>query len=75
MRTSKITFDIFKLQSDGSELPVGEAESYNLALIDLEILASMVPAKYVIRDRETGQKHVLNLQYLDGRSSPARLTG
>lgn len=55
------TFEIFKLQQDGSELYVGEAMSYNIALFDAELLASKVPAKYAIRDRGTGQRCVLNL--------------
>lgn len=55
-------FDIFRLQPDGSELRVGEAKSYVGALFDLEMLASRVPAKYVIRDRATGQRHVLNFE-------------
>lgn len=54
-------FDIFMLQPDGSELHVGQAKSYMGALFDSEMLASRVPAKYVIRDRTTGQRHVLNL--------------
>jgi PAS domain-containing protein len=58
-------FDIFRLQPDGSELPAGKAESYTGALFDIEMLASRVPAKYVIRDRATGQRHVVNLARLE----------
>ena len=54
-------FEIFRLQPDGSELYVGQAASYNIALFDVEMLASKVPAKYIIRDRETGQGLVVNL--------------
>ena len=61
MQTPQTIFDVFRVQSDGSELHVAEAPSYYLALIDVEMLASKVPAKYVIRERETGQRHVLNL--------------
>lgn len=64
MQTSLGNFDIFRLQSDGSEMHLGEATSYRIALIDVEMLAAKVPGKYVIRDRETGQKHVLNLGVL-----------
>ena len=60
---SKI-FEIFRLQPDGSELCVGKATSYNIALFDVEMLASKVAAKYIIRDRETGQGLVVNLASL-----------
>ena len=57
-------FDIFRLQPDGSDLHVGEAKSYTGALFEIELLALKVPAKYVIHDRGTGQRHVLNLEHL-----------
>jgi len=60
MELSTTLFDIFRLQPDGSELHVGEAASYNIALIHIELLGSKVPAKYIIQDWETGQRHVLN---------------
>lgn len=76
MHMPQAIFDIYRLQSDGSELHVGEARSYNIAFIDVEMLASKVPAKYVIRDRETGQRHVLNLSPLDGSEvSRSRVPG
>jgi len=58
-------FDIFRLQPDGSELHLGKAKSYIGALFDIEMLASRVAANYVIRDRATGQRHVLNLGHLE----------
>jgi PAS domain-containing protein len=64
-RSPAAIFDIFRLQPDGSELRVGEANSYTGALFDTELLASRVPAKYVVRDRATGQRHVLNLACLE----------
>ena len=67
-------FDVFRLQPDGTELHVGEAASHFVALLHLEMIAARVPAKYAIRDRETGQRHVVNLQHL-GSSSHSRLTG
>jgi hypothetical protein len=54
-------FEIFRLRPDGSELYVCKAASYNIALFDVEMLALKVPAKYVIRDRRSGQRHVQNL--------------
>lgn len=57
---STTIFDVFRLQPDGSELHVGEAASYNMALLHIELLGSKVPAKYIIQDRENGQRHVLN---------------
>ncbi len=58
-------FAIFRLLPDGSELRVGSATSYTGALFEIELLALKVPAKYVIRDRATGQRHVLNLERLE----------
>jgi len=65
MEISPKNFEIFRLRPDGSELYVGEAVAYSIALFDVEMLASKVPAKYVIRDRGTGQRHVLNMRPLD----------
>ena len=65
MQMAEAGFDIFRLQPDGSELHVGETTSYNIALIDVEMLGSRIPAKYVIRDRGTGRRHALNLLPLD----------
>src|SRR5215470_2657710 len=73
MRTWPTIFDIFRRQLDGSELHVGQAASYNTALFDCELLASRIPAQYVIRDRVTGQKCVLNLRHLDGRPNQDHL--
>lgn len=69
MRTWPTIFDIFRCLPDGAELQVGQAASYNAALFDCELLASKVPAQYVIRDRVTGQRHVLNLRRLDDESN------
>ena len=55
-------FYIFKLQPDDSELPIGEAESYNEALFEIEFAAIRSPGKYVIRDQMTGERQVLNLE-------------
>jgi len=61
MEISSQIFEIFRLRPDGSELYVCKAASYNIALFDVEMLASKVPAKYVICDRRSGQRHVQNL--------------
>ena len=55
-------FCILKLQPDGSEFPIGDAESYNEALFEIELSAIRSPGKYVIRNRMTGQRDVLNLE-------------
>ena len=73
VRTSQAIFDIFRVEPDGSELQVGEAASYSIALMDVEMLASKIPAKYVVCDRETGQRWLMNLGRLD--SSSYRLPG
>lgn len=64
MEISSRIFEIFRLHPDGSELYVGKATSYNIALFDVEMLASKVPAHYVIRDAGTGRRHILNLERL-----------
>jgi hypothetical protein len=46
MQTSRRIFDIFRLQPDGSGLHIGESASSNVALIDVEMFASKVPAEY-----------------------------
>jgi hypothetical protein len=61
MEISSQIFEVFRLQADSSELYVCRAASYNLALFEVELLASKVPAKYVIRDQRSGQRHVQNL--------------
>jgi len=63
-------FDLLRLQPDGSELHVGKATSYTGAVFDIEMLASRVPAKYVIRDRVTGQRHVISLERLEKSALP-----
>jgi len=57
MEISSQIFEIFRLRPDGSELYVCKAASYNIAVFDVEMLASKVPAKYVIRDRRNDQRH------------------
>jgi hypothetical protein len=64
MEISSQIFEVFRLRPDGSELYVCKAASYNLALFEVELLASKIPAKYVIRDRRSGQRHVQNLDPL-----------
>ena len=54
-------FDIFRVQPDASEAHVGKAKSYTGAVFEAELLGTKVPAKYVIRDRMTGQRYVVNL--------------
>ena len=61
MEAPTAIFDIFRLQPDSSEVYVGEVASYNTALLEVELLASKNPAKYIIHDRETGQRHIVNL--------------
>ena len=61
MEIASQNFEIFRLHPDGSELYVCKAASYDIALFEVELLASKVPAKYVIRDRRSGQRHVQNL--------------
>ena len=53
-------FDIFKLCHDGSEQWVSGAESFNIATMHLEILASRVPGKYAIDDRSSGKRFLFN---------------
>ena len=69
-QTSQIVFDIFRLESDGSELLVGEAASYRIAFMDVEILGSRVQAKYIIRERKTGERNILNLGPLGNSANP-----
>jgi hypothetical protein len=64
MEIASQNFEIFRLRPDGSELYVCKAASYNIALFDVELLAAKVPAKYVIRDRRSGQRHLQNLDPL-----------
>jgi hypothetical protein len=64
MESCTAVFDIFRLQPDGSEVHAGEATSYTGALQDIELLASRKPARYIIHDRETGQRNIVNLSAL-----------
>ncbi len=61
MEIASQNFEIFRLRPDGSEQYVCKAASFDIALFDVDLLASKVQAKYVIRDRRSGQRHVQNL--------------
>jgi hypothetical protein len=67
MEIASQNFETFRLRPDGSELYVCKAASYDIAHFDVELLASKVPAKYVIRERRSCQRHVQNLGPLGSR--------
>ena len=41
---------------------IGDAESFNVAMWDAEIAAISAPGKYVLLNRSTGERDVLNLE-------------
>ena len=61
------SFDILKLGLDDSEEWMGNVESYDVALFDVELAAAKSPGKYAILNRQTGQREVLNFELLPGR--------
>jgi hypothetical protein len=55
-------FEVFKVGPDESLHKVGDAESFNAAMWDAEIAAIRAPGKYVLLNRSTGERDVLNLE-------------
>ena len=66
------SFDILKLATDGSEQWMGNVESYDVALFDIELAAAKWPGKYAIFDRQTGQREVFNFELLPGRDPESK---
>ena len=54
------SFEILKLRSDGSEQWLGNVESRDMALFDIELTAAKLPGNYAILNRQTGEREVLN---------------
>ena len=53
-------FEILRVEGDRVISNVGEAESYNIAILCMELAAARFPAKYIIHNRKTEQRHVFD---------------
>jgi len=65
------SFEILKVSSDGSEQWLGNVESRDMALFDIELTAAKSPGKYAILNRQTGEREVLN--FVQPRTRSRRL--
>ena len=65
------SFEILKVSSDGSEGWLGNVESRDMALFDIELTAAKSPGKYAILNRQTGAREVLN--FVQPRTRSRRL--
>ena len=62
------TFDVLKLQPDGSERWVDCADSFSAALFQAELSGIEAPGKYLIRNQRNGEQALICLDI-----SPYRL--
>jgi|GraSoiStandDraft_55_1057291.scaffolds.fasta_scaffold591880_2 hypothetical protein len=60
--------DIFRLEASGV-LWLESAGNLECAQVRVQELAASSPGQYVVLDHETGKKHVINLDGMQGRSA------
>ena len=60
-------FDIYRVDFDGSVMWLGSAQSYNVALLEIELTAVEAPGDYIIVNRQTGDRTVLSFGLRVGR--------
>ena len=65
------SFEILKLEPDGSEQWLGNVESRDLAVFDIELTAAKLPGKYAVLNLQTGEREVLN--FVQPRTRSRRL--
>jgi hypothetical protein len=53
-------FEMYRVDFDGSVEWLGSAQSYSLALLEIELTAVEAPGDYAIVNRRTGERTVLN---------------
>ena len=53
-------FDIYKVDPRGSAMWMGSAQSYSVALFEIELIAVNAPGDYAIVNRQTGERTALS---------------
>ena len=65
-------FDMYKVDLHGSTIWMGSAQSYGVALFEIELTAAKAPGDYVIVDRQNGERTVLSCGLsVDGTMRPS----
>ena len=68
-------FDLYRLDPRGSAMWLGTVQSYNLAMFEIELIATRAPGDYTIVNRKTGRRTDLRLGVtVDGHDNHVELS-